>query len=241
MPLLTQNGNYLRVRGEYRYPDGEIPVDWELPPRARRILLQEKRYEDALGTTSACAENTSRLDGVISAHGNYLRVRGEYRVPASEPVMPAELPPRARRIQYDPADFFGSRGTTSACAENTAKSVLAANHHRNYLRVRGEYGHSLQPQRMASELPPRARRIQFSDSLYLKIGGTTSACAENTKPISTLLPINWNYLRVRGEYTTLAMVCGLIMELPPRARRIPHDSQTLSRLRGTTSACAENT
>ena len=119
MPLLTQNGNYLRVRGEYRYPDGEIPVDWELPPRARRILLQEKRYEDALGTTSACAENTSRLDGVISAHGNYLRVRGEYRVPASEPVMPAELPPRARRIQYDPADFFGSRGTTSACAENT--------------------------------------------------------------------------------------------------------------------------
>ena len=30
-----------------------------------------------------------------------------------------ELPPRARRIRHDFADFMDDTGTTSACAENT--------------------------------------------------------------------------------------------------------------------------
>ena len=51
--------NYLRVRGEY----GEIRLrdieNLELPPRARRIRYISPARADWMGTTSACAENTS--------------------------------------------------------------------------------------------------------------------------------------------------------------------------------------
>ena len=72
-------------------------------------------------------------------------------------------------------------------------------------------------------------------------GGTTSACAENTPcPQSPTHPC-WNYLRVRGEYCELRAGPALIAELPPRARRIPITYKHGDHLRGTTSACAENT
>ena len=51
--------NYLRVRGEYL---PRAPYEYEkmeLPPRARRILIGERQVRRYLGTTSACAENTS--------------------------------------------------------------------------------------------------------------------------------------------------------------------------------------
>ena len=50
----------------------------------------------------------------------------------------------------------------------------------NYLRVRGEYIISDSTMHCGLELPPRARRIHFSDRLYIISPGTTSACAENT-------------------------------------------------------------
>ena len=46
---------------------------------------------------------------------------------------------------------------------------------------------------------------------------------------------------MRGEYPTILVHEGPLMELPPRARRIPHDSRARGSPNGTTSACAENT
>ena len=74
----TQGGNYLRVRGEYHKPGWYIAYGWELPPRARRILAEQLRTCQHLGTTSACAENTVKLRANKRAPWNYLRVRGEY-------------------------------------------------------------------------------------------------------------------------------------------------------------------
>ena len=55
-------------------------------------------------------------------HGrNYLRVRGEYRLPRLVPRLETELPPRARRILGCCDLSTHPRGTTSACAENTAR------------------------------------------------------------------------------------------------------------------------
>ena len=53
-------------------------IDGELPPRARRILIQAIEQPFDCGTTSACAENT--LPRGLRNFGlrNYLRVRGEY-------------------------------------------------------------------------------------------------------------------------------------------------------------------
>ena len=56
--LVNSSRNYLRVRGEYP-PGAEDPQKWgELPPRARRILLDSRNLLIQPGTTSACAENT---------------------------------------------------------------------------------------------------------------------------------------------------------------------------------------
>ena len=56
---LTLMWNYLRVRGEYRDSVPEDRLSMELPPRARRILMATVNTQGVIGTTSACAENTS--------------------------------------------------------------------------------------------------------------------------------------------------------------------------------------
>ena len=114
---------------------------------------------------------------------------------------------------------------------------------------------------LGGELPPRARRIHQPGTASVRIGGTTSACAENTCMVSLPKHICRNYLRVRGEYYTgwpHHSLCRNYLrvrgeyksrsrsgwsagELPPRARRILIGERQVRRYLGTTSACAENT
>ena len=91
------------------------------------------------------------------------------------------------------------------------------------------------------ELPPRARRIQAEMQRFDEEHGTTSACAENTTFYYTHSIMEWNYLRVRGEYTRISTAVRTKMELPPRARRILVVRKGRKHVSGTTSACAENT
>ena len=70
----------------------------ELPPRARRILLEQSGDLQIQGTTSACAENTARILADSWPVRNYLRVRGEYMLLIDAGDVRWELPPRARRI-----------------------------------------------------------------------------------------------------------------------------------------------
>ena len=78
IPKYHMTWNYLRVRGEYSISHTQISYDLELPPRARRILPSPLFNEFPHGTTSACAENTTRAPKKLVCAGNYLRVRGEY-------------------------------------------------------------------------------------------------------------------------------------------------------------------
>ena len=107
--------------------------------------------------------------------------------------------------------------------------------------MRGEYCLFVVEERLESELPPRARRIQ-SPQVNIPVGnGTTSACAENTVRRQVPLGNDGNYLRVRGEYVSQLREAREIMELPPRARRIQWVEAQVLLHEGTTSACAENT
>ena len=72
-------------------------------------------------------------------------------------------------------------------------------------------------------------------------GGTTSACAENTRGDHEDRPYQRNYLRVRGEYYAAPELVTEPPELPPRARRILCGTGPWTHSSGTTSACAENT
>ena len=154
-----QSRNYLRVRGEYAMIGVATALVEELPPRARRILQPTAVRADTAGTTSACAENTWENNSVASSMRNYLRVRGEYvmRAPTNHPR--GELPPRARRILMIADRVAANKGTTSACAENTANTIRPTQRRWNYLRVRGEYNKYDSSSSCSRELPPRARRI----------------------------------------------------------------------------------
>ena len=117
-----------------------LGIDGELPPRARRILIQAIEQPFDCGTTSACAENTPRSHTRRGPSWNYLRVRGEYATSGFEEFWAAELPPRARRILLNASLWGWLMGTTSACAENTTWRCCCCWWCWNYLRVRGEYG-----------------------------------------------------------------------------------------------------
>ena len=131
----------------------------ELPPRARRIHTPSEMVRLESGTTSACAENTSKVSLIVLAIVNYLRVRGEYPTRPRRSAHHLELPPRARRILRARVSPHPRFGTTSACAENTSRRVMCRGAGWNYLRVRGEYREPGLIERHRWELPPRARRI----------------------------------------------------------------------------------
>ena len=168
------------MRGEYSNAESKGTTSAELPPRARRILGRTESKIRLIGTTSACAENTQSQLPLRPSPGNYLRVRGEYGFDAVVDVGKAELPPRARRIPWGFSPTSASKGTTSACAENTNRLPAGLPAGRNYLRVRGEYPRPGAGRFFYPELPPRARRIRLASIPPRCGGGTTSACAENT-------------------------------------------------------------
>ena len=95
--MLTDLGNYLRVRGEYSMTVTDQFAQAELPPRTRRILgVLDARFKSR-GTTSAYAENTQTTPPP-PPRWNYLRVRGEYTWSPNCFLYTKELPPRTRRI-----------------------------------------------------------------------------------------------------------------------------------------------
>ena len=107
--------------------------------------------------------------------------------------------------------------------------------------MRGEYDCAHFGFSSLKELPPRARRIHDEVENCALLIGTTSACAENTRHVTSSTPYFWNYLRVRGEYQIGGAALGSDAELPPRARRIHRAAVMGGVPAGTTSACAENT
>ena len=127
-------------------------------------------------------------------------MRGEYRHDVTKISSKWELPPRARRIRTRAATGADETGTTSACAENTPIAFQIKPRLWNYLHVRGEYCRGRVARVSRRELPPRARRIQLVEFFLRRLGGTTSACAENTFAFGINLHGCGNYLRVRGEY-----------------------------------------
>ena len=133
----------------------------ELPPRTRRILVQGEKCGFRIGTTSACAENTTLPRVGKWEKWNYLRVRGEYAEAREKKIGMLELPPRTRRIPGVASWCLAGVGTTSAYAENTISRAGILRTGGNYLRVRGEY--SMGPLIVISklELPPRTRRIPY--------------------------------------------------------------------------------
>ena len=229
------------MRGEYLRLMQYRKALLELPPHARRIPEDFTTETAETGTTSACAENTCGNSNPISHQRNYLRMRGEYAGVISELAPNRELPPHARRIPSNLIPKRHNTGTTSACAENTRLRCRKSTLTWNYLRMRGEYLVIEAPIDSILELPPHARRIRRSLLPETTGSRTTSACAENTDLVYWNAGRDGNYLRMRGEYSTVIILVSSLRELPPHARRIPNFTGQRTDKTRTTSACAENT
>ena len=158
--MLTDLGNYLRVRGEYSMTVTDQFAQAELPPRTRRIPSWRLPSAGTMRTTSAYAENTSSAVSPTRWRRNYLRVRGEYILSGIAYSVEEELPPRTRRIPLTILPRDNKNGTTSAYAENTALKAVSSAIIWNYLRVRGEYVEKPVKIGQNRELPPRTRRIR---------------------------------------------------------------------------------
>ena len=91
--------------------------------------------------------------------------------------------------------------------------------------MRGEYQNCYIQGDIIQELPPHARRIPTIAQVAGQALGTTSACAENTPDECHNPHRLQNYLRMRGEYAGPALTAGVLGELPPHARRIPHGNR----------------
>ena len=93
----TDDGNYLRIRGEEPRQRQYPPLERELPPHTRRRGGGYIITEHTNGTTSAYAEKSSSNSFSATSSRNYLRIRGEegHKLPEPRPV--AELPPHTRR------------------------------------------------------------------------------------------------------------------------------------------------
>ena len=87
--------------------------------------------------------------------------------------------------------------------------------------MRGEYKQGFVGHWLPMELPPHARRIRRQTTDLAQFLGTTSAHAENTPQYYGGTANQWNYLRMRGEYTEDHIWEAKRLELPPHARRIP--------------------
>ena len=172
----------------------------ELPPRTRRIQIDDVEEVINRGTTSAHAENTHHWWGQLYHRRNYLRARGEYCSTATANSGARELPPRTRRIPATEVARAAQSGTTSAHAENTSPGLWRIGTARNYLRARGEYDPADHPALTEMELPPRTRRILPCATMAAVATGTTSAHAENTWGQGHGYDRGGNYLRARGEY-----------------------------------------
>ena len=153
----------------------------------------------------------------------------------------SELPPCTWRIQAFSSGSETMQGTTSAHAENTPVRSTTVRVAWNYLRARGEYHLANPPGDPTVELPPRTRRIPKLSIELAKWSRTTSAHAENTRALTSLVLFHENYLRARGEYYQAAVRSSCCSELPPRTRRIRPERQKGNHQNGTTSAHAENT
>ena len=146
-------------------------------------------------------------------------MRGEEEKPRSATSQTRELPPHARRRVRSANHRRRPRGITSACAEKRAGLRLTPRPRRNYLRMRGEEAIKSTIVGPGTELPPHARRRA---SIYDKCcawTGITSACAEKSENNPAPQHHQRNYLRMRGEEFARLAVPGLLVELPPHARR----------------------
>ncbi len=210
-------------------------------PRARRRRTIKRLSACVVGSISACAEETKDAAAHSGGARVDLRVRGgDHLGPLRFHRVQGRSPRARRRLRPSVADKR-SRGSISACAEETVASQVQRPLRWVDLRVRGgDRGWERFLARHGGR-SPRARRRLVGFALHDQWPGSISACAEETRQSLNRLISTEVDLRVRGGDERLAGVGHGGTGRSPRARRRRYHYLHGILYEGSISACAEET
>ena len=184
------------------------------PPRVRSRRRWWSCGRLLAGITSACAEQTGGAAGVVFCHEDHLRVCGADVVPSAIAVTASGSPPRVRSRPRLVNRYRGSRGITSACAEQTSASRATGRGPWDHLRVCG--ADELENSNVFASLgsPPRVRSRHDRVRGQIVHVGIASACAEQTS-------MPWMPSRVTRDHLRVCGADGWRHLCPVRARGSP--------------------
>ena len=168
------------------------------PPRVRSRRERAARQRRFRGITSACAEQTGRLQFAQ--------------------MSPSGSPPRVRSRLTAWLELADMLRITSACAEQTVCSFTIASNNRDHLRVCGADSPNPLFSCGRAGSPPRVRSRQVSCIVMQHDLGITSACAEQTLGVRPRRVSWWDHLRVCGADGTRPLPNVIRHGSPPRVR-----------------------
>ncbi len=234
-------GDHPRVRGEHR--PGEVVIDAEPgpSPRARGAPPGGMDRQDRPGTIPACAGSTPFQGALQGGERDHPRVRGEHRAAELGQDGVAGPSPRARgALRGRPAARPG-RGTIPACAGSTSWCMRRRARTRDHPRVRGEHRRPGAGQPAEKGPSPRARGAPRRACGRPSRRGTIPACAGSTGSWGSIVMIERDHPRVRGEHRTGLARNSREAGPSPRARGAPDLAPKFRDAGGTIPACAGST
>ena len=220
-PTRSGRRDHLRVCGADLHHFSNASRAEGSPPRVRSRRGRALPRREVEGITSACAEQTTSEGRRGRSGRDHLRVCGADQRGRPMKRWETGSPPRVRSRPEAVPEGCPEDGITSACAEQTPWGMATGGLIGDHLRVCG--------------------------ADVLSAGGDddgrwiTSACAEQTHGSIQSPSASWDHLRVCGA----DRICRLDLKpgggSPPRVRSRLEDRGPDRRLRGITSACAEQT
>ena len=172
---------------------------------------------------------------------DHLRVCGADFCHDWDQVHAVGSPPRVRSRRFGIFPGFARIGITSACAEQTDQRRRACSSRWDHLRVCGADPADNQTDWQARGSPPRVRSRPGGQPDRLAGQGITSACAEQTAPLTRTTAATRDHLRVCGADVRYSAGTSCLSGSPPRVRSRHPVAPPVREPTGITSACAEQT
>ena len=229
----------LRARGGAMTPPSSGLIQRGGPPRSRRRLPRRAGRAAAYGWTSALAEEPASSAPGRRRRWVDLRARGGATVRRARGQLPMGGPPRSRRSLRVYLETAILLGWTSALAEEPPHLRTVRPRAAVDLRARGGADADMTIEGLRSGGPPRSRRSLPVERDVGRVGGWTSALAEEPRSDGGLVLAHRVDLRARGGADDVRGVHEDLWGGPPRSRRSHPPRDWLSGLDRWTSALAE--
>ena len=210
-----------RLRGEDPLVREVADATQETPPPTRGRPNPSNPVSLLPRNTPAYAGKTDYAALFSRPSKKHPRLRREDRRAISFAARSLETPPLTRgRLLQKSRPFIGL-GNTPAYAGKTIHQGLAGLDLRKHPRLRGEDSMGISASSLAAETPPLTRGRLKTGRRFIVNDRNTPAYAGKTRSMLGASSPTGKHPRLRGEDSSIAAICGLIMETPPLTRGRP--------------------